>query len=59
MVELIPGNLYVLDADYANSSIVELVSFGNIYAEVKEPNTSETWRTMVNRLTNIKDNERY
>lgn len=51
--ELSIGETVLLDEQYANWSIVEIVSFSPsfMYAKIREPFGEDTWQVMTNRLT--------
>lgn len=50
------GKKYMLDRDFRNRSIVTVVQSGRMFARVKDDD-GNTWQVMVNRLTELKDNE--
>lgn len=54
-IELVAGNRYIIDAKYQNGDEVILVSFGNHFCTVKDPETGAEWQTMVYRLSEIED----
>jgi hypothetical protein len=50
------GEKVILDAQYANSSVVTVISQtgpSRIYTKVKDEKTGYEWETMTNRLTKI------
>lgn len=52
------GKRYVIDAGFANSSVVELVSRDSHYCWVRDPETGYEWETMVYRLSKVTEKER-
>lgn len=54
-IELVAGNRYIIDAKYQNGGEVILVSFGNHFCIVKDPETGSEWQTMVYRLSEMKN----
>ena len=47
------NKLYMIDKDFANGGIVYLLSFGNYFCTVKDPDTGAIWETMLYRLSEI------
>lgn len=49
----VEGSTYVIDAEYNNGGLVELVKiYGKHFCRVKDPDTGAEWDTMLNRLSN-------
>jgi hypothetical protein len=50
-----PGKQYMLDAEYANASIVTVMNSSKIYAQITDGENQ--WHVMKTRLTKILPNE--
>lgn len=54
-IELVVGNKYIIDEEYANSGLVKLIKiYGKYFCRVRDTETGGEWDTMCDRLTEIK-----
>lgn len=53
-IKLIVGNIYHIDKGFTNGGEVKLISIGNHFCTVQDPETGEQWRTMCHRLSKTK-----
>ncbi len=47
------GKTYTIDDGYSNSGEVILISYGELFCRVKDPDTKNEWDTMLYRLSEI------
>ena len=56
-LDLTQGKIYVLDAAFRNSGLVEVVGSGNIMCSVRDVSGGKSWDVMKNRITEVTEKD--